>query len=171
MRTILTSQHARQGSGVELTGHSSTLLTRQRAMHCRGVALFMYEYAPVLGLDARESALCGWLHDFGYLFGDNRTHAESCGLLLEQVGYRDWRQVAVHGDPQGLSTPLGVLLNIADMWVSPQGERIGFDARLADVAVRYGADSPQYGECSTMVSALRETDEWKLLAPMLESAQ
>lgn len=92
-----------------------TLLTSQRALHCRGVALFMYEYAPVLGLDARESALCGWLHDFGYLFGDNRTHAESCGLLLEQVGYRDWRQVARHGAPQGLSTPLGVLLNIADM--------------------------------------------------------
>ena len=148
-----------------------TLLTSQRALHCRGVALFMYEYAPVLGLDARESALCGWLHDFGYLFGDNRTHAESCGLLLEQVGYRDWRQVARHGVPQGLSTPLGVLLNIADMWVSPQGERIGFDSRLSDVADRYGADSPQYKECSTMVSALRKANEWKLLAPMLESAQ
>lgn len=127
----------------------------------------MYEYAPILGLDARESALCGWLHDFGYLFGDNRTHAESCGLLLEHIGYRDWSQVAEHGTLQGLGTPLGVLLNIADMWVSPQRERIGFDARLADVADRYGAESPQAKECSIMVSALRKTHEWKLLAPVL----
>lgn len=142
--------------------------TPQRALHCRGVALFMYEYAPIVGLDAQEAALCGWLHDFDYLFGDNRTHAESCGLLLKHVGYQDWNRVFRHGTPQGLGMPLGVLLNIADMWVSPQGERIGFDARLADVADRYSVESPQVKECSTMVAALRKTHEWKLLSPMLE---
>ena len=144
-----------------------THFTPQRALHCRGVALFMYEYAPIVGLDAREAALCGWLHDFGYLFGDNRTFAESCGLLLEHVGYQNRNRVFRHGTPQGLGTPLGVLLNIADMWVSPQRECIGFDARLADVADRYGAESPQAKECSIMVSALRKTHEWKLLAPVL----
>lgn len=145
-----------------------TLLTTQRALHCRGVALFMYEYAPILGLDPQEAALCGWLHDFGYLTGDNRTHAMDCGRLLRRVGYRDWSQVARHGNPDGLDSPLGVLLNIADMWVSPKGERIGFDARLADVADRYGEDSPQAGECTTMVTRLRTSREWALLAPVLE---
>lgn len=145
-----------------------TLLTTQRALHCRGVALFMYEYAPILGLDPQEAALCGWLHDSGYLTGDNRTHAMDCGRLLRRVGYRDWSQVARHGNPDGLDSPLGVLLNIADMWVSPKGERIGFDARLADVADRYGEDSPQAGECTTMVTRLRTTREWALLAPVLE---
>lgn len=142
--------------------------TPQRALHCRGVALFMYEYAPIVGLDEQGAALCGWLHDFGYLFGDNRTHVESCGLLLKHVGYQDWNRVFGHDTPQGLGTPLGVLLNIADMWVSPQGERIGFDARLADVADRYSVESSQVKECSTMVAALRKTHEWKLLSPMLE---
>lgn len=145
-----------------------TLFTAQRALHCRGVALFMFEYALILGLDPQEAALCGWLHDFGYLTGDNRSHAADCGRLLRRVGYRDWDRVARHGNPDGLDSPLGVLLNIADMWVSPKGERIGFDARLADVADRYGADSPQVGECATMVKRLKTTREWILLALMLE---
>ena len=147
-----------------------TLLTVPRVLHCRGVALFMHKYAPSLGLDADEAALCGWLHDFGYLGGDNRTHAELGGRLLERVGYRDWRQICDHGANTGLETSLGVLLNIADMWVNGNGEWVGFDARLADVSSRYGVDAPQVAECQQMIRALHETREWQTLQPLLEQA-
>lgn len=55
----------------------------------------------------------------------------------------------------GLDTPLGVLLNIADMSVDSHGVEVGFDRRLADVAYRYGEDSDQYRECARMIELLK----------------
>lgn len=135
-------------------------LAPSRALHCRGVALYMQRHAQALGLDPEEAALCGWLHDIGYLFGDNRTHAALGGRLLRRQGYAHWREVAEHGSPAGLFSPLGVLLNAADMSVGPDGGEIGFDARLDDVAVRYGAGSDQLRECSSMIGLIERTGEW-----------
>ncbi|WP_346428306.1 HD domain-containing protein [Bifidobacterium sp. SO1] len=142
---------------------NSAGLTESRALHMRGVALYMFKHARHLGLDPYEAALCGWLHDFGYLTGDNRTHAKIGGELLESQGYRHATTVARHGTPQGLTDSLGVLLNIADMSVDSTGHEVGFDRRLRDIADRYGENSPQYRECSTMIGKLKGTREWERL--------
>lgn len=138
--------------------------TADRTLHMRGVALYMYRKAPLLGLDARRAALCGWLHDFGYLDGDNRTHADVAYRLLASVGYADAREIGLHGTAQGLDSRLGVLLNIADMMVDARGVEVGFDARLEDVEARYGRRSEQYRECAKMVENLKGTSEWALLS-------
>lgn len=50
---------------------------------------------------------------------------------------------------------MGVLLNEADMSVDAHGDFVGFEGRLADVAIRYGAQSPQVEECSDMIGRIR----------------
>lgn len=86
--------------------------------------------------------------------------ASSCG----DRGYAHWREVRDHGAPEGLVTPMGVLLNIADMSVDSQGDEVGFRRRLDDVAGRYGKDSDQWRECARMVRLLKETPEWRTIA-------
>lgn len=140
-----------------------TNLTANRTAHIRGVTLYMRENASKLGLDPDEAALCGWLHDFGYIAGDNRSHASIGGRLLREQGYRHWREVSTHGSVEGLFSPLGVLLNIADMSVDSKGEVVGFATRLEDVAERYGKDSVQYRDCLAVINAIEQTSEWSVL--------
>lgn len=141
----------------------SDMFTMDRALHCRAVALYMQGAAPALGLQPDEAFVVGWLHDAAYAFGDNRSHACNGGRVLEADGYRYWREIALHGTPQGLFSPMGVLLNIADMSVDSQGRTVGFDRRLEDVQTRYGAQSAQYHECAHMISLLQHSHEWAVL--------
>lgn len=139
------------------------MFTEDRAAHCRGVALYMRHAAPRLGLDPDEAFLVGWLHDAGYAFGDNRSHAREAGRRLRAAGYAYWREIARHGSPQGLDSTMGVLLNIADMSVDSRGRTVGFGRRLRDVSRRYGEDSDQYRECERMIGLLRGSTEWRRL--------
>lgn len=134
-----------------------------RALHCRGVALFMRDHAGMLGLDPGRAFLCGWLHDCGYAFSDNPGHATRGGIMLRDMGYTDWHTIARHGTPAGLETPLGRLLNIADMSVDSTGRMVGFASRLKDVEARYGHDSRQYRDCREMMRLMRDTREYKLI--------
>lgn len=45
------------------------------------------------------------------------------------------------------------------MSVSKNGQRVGFAARLADIAARYGEDSPQYENSARVIDAV--SDELK----------
>ena len=60
-------------------------------------------------------------------------------------------------------SPLGVLLNIADMSVDSKGKVVGFATRLEDVAERYGKDSVQYRDCLAVINAIESTSEWSVL--------
>ena len=135
--------------------------TTNRALHCRGVALYMRDHAEALGLDPERAFLCGWLHDYAYAFSDNPHHAKEGGDFLRRMGYADWRPIHDHGTLEGLDTTLGVLLNIADMTIDSAGRVVGFDARLADVERRYGRDSDQYRDCSRMVDLLKDTKTYR----------
>ena len=50
-------------------------------------------------------------------------------------------------------------MNAADMSVSKNGQRVGFAACLADIAARYGEDSPQYENSARVIDAV--SDELK----------
>lgn len=143
-------------------------LSDSRALHSRTVSYMMGVLAPTLGLDPHEAALCGWLHDFAYCFSDNSHHAHDGGEMLREQGYSHWKEIFDHGTVQGLSTPLGVLLNTADMAVDSHGNIVGFTKRLSDVAARYGVDSHQYRDCAQEIEAIKASEEWKLLAKPLE---
>lgn len=135
-----------------------------RALHMRTVSALMGALAPLLGLDEGEAALVGWLHDFGCCLGapsmDERVHARRTGALLRGMGFAYWREIALHGTSEGLDTPMGVLLNVADMAVDPRGRVVGFDRRLAGIASRYGVGSDRYRDAVRLVEDMCDTDEW-----------
>lgn len=134
-----------------------------RACHSRQVSLLMKKYAPLLNLNPEEAALCGWLHDFGYIVGDNYNHAAIGGKLLHDQGYKHWKEISTHGSIDGLFSPLGILLNIADMSVDHNGKTVGFEERLSDVAKRYGRASVQWEKCSSLIMTLKKTEEWRII--------
>lgn len=138
-------------------------LTKDRMKHCKAVGVFMQKWAPKFNLDPGDAALLGYLHDFGYFAGTNETHAQFGGQLLKNNGYKYWREVAAHGTLQGLSTPMGILLNIADMSIGPDGKKLGFDVRLMDISGRYGYDSKQFKMAYQVVDALKKSREYNLM--------
>lgn len=141
-----------------------------RACHSRQVSLLMKEYAPLLNLNPEEAGLCGWLHDFGYISGNNCNHAKIGGKLLHDQGYKYWKEISTHGSCDGLFSPLGVLLNIADMSVDHRGKTVSFEERLDDVAKRYGRTSTQWENCLSLIAALKKTDEWAIIQSTLGKA-
>lgn len=159
----LVAEHRRKGEGGLLNR-----LGDSRVLHSRTVSHLMGMCATGLDVDVSEAALCGWLHDFGYSISDNRGHAHAAGALLHSQGYKYWKEIYDHGTLQGLGTRMGVLLNIADMFVDSDGNIVGFSKRLQDVASRYGENSEQYRLCTLMVAALQQTDEWNCLSAFLE---
>lgn len=139
------------------------VMNNNRALHGMGVGLYMQEHAALIGLDPIDAFYVGWLHDAGYAFGDNRTHAELGGDALASLGFRYADVIRKHGTLAGLDTPMGVLLNIADMTIDGKGDTVGFDGRLADIANRYGETSSQYRNAAMVINALRDTEEYDLM--------
>jgi hypothetical protein len=116
--------------------------------------MYMYDHASEHGVEPGEAALLGWVHDYGYMIGDNTDHADLGSHVLRDQGYVHWIEIRDHGTPAGLSTPLGRLLNEADMMIDSRGDEVGYDNRLMDIAERYGNDSPQYANASLMIALL-----------------
>ena len=115
-----------------------------RIMHSVAVANKLQTMTESYGGDGQSAWLLGILHDVGHEFSDPSNHAEVGGMLLEREGFRFWREVYYHGqpDPSYQSTELD-MLNYADMTTGPNGENMTFAERLADIERRYRADSSQ----------------------------
>lgn len=99
----------------------------------------------------------GWLHDVGYaLARPGEGHEDVGGRFLKSMGYADWREVAEHGnpDPDYASVLLDVL-NAADMLTDSRGNAVTFSERLADIAERYGEDSPVTMRAAQVIETLR----------------
>lgn len=136
-----------------------------RLAHMREVGRLCYELAADLfGWDeqrCRQMFIVGFLHDVGYEFSEKQTdHEEVGGALLADAGYAYAEPIRRHGDPEAdFSDDRLLILNAADMSVSKNGQRVGFAARLADIAARYGEDSPQYENSARVIDAV--SDELK----------
>lgn len=136
-------------------------LTREGAdwsMHSAQVARSMARWAPLVGVEPDRAAVCGWLHDIGRSMdgGDEGNHAELAGGLLRGLGYADWEPVALHGTPEGLGSPLGLLLGMADMTTLPSGAFVEpFDV-LEDAGRRFGPDSERLALRRAVMDRLRQ---------------
>lgn len=88
----------------------------------------------------------GLIHDAAYEFVDNQEeHEHKGGEILRSNGYRYWREVYYHGNPESEYDSAELrLLNYADMTTGPDGKDMTIDERLADIAERYGEASSQY---------------------------
>lgn len=127
------------------------MIPEERLKHSLKVAELMREFVAdhpeQFRIKSDEAFVLGFVHDIGCAFCDEHKHLHSLigGVLLKAVGFKYWREVLAHGDPNSLeSSPELHLLNYVDMQVSPTGRVISFGERLNDIIARYGENSPQY---------------------------
>lgn len=105
-----------------------------------------------------DAFVLGLLHDIGYEFSQTqREHAHRGGLVLKAQGYRYWREIYYHGIPQEeYDSPMLRLLNYADMTTGPDGEQMTIQARINDIALRYGKESWQEQEAIALAEQIQK---------------
>lgn len=93
-----------------------------------------------------EGFYLGIVHDIAYEFVEDPIfHEHKGGELLKELGFKYWREVYYHGDPDAnYISPELMLLNYADLITGPNGENLTISERLIDIANRYGESSIQY---------------------------
>ena len=137
-------------------------LSDSRLFHIRGVAYKSYELARnVFKMEedvARGLFVMGLTHDFAYAFVKNQTdHEHEGGRILELSGFNWAEAVFDHGDPDVDDwTDELLILNLADMTTSPNGEPITIAQRLEDIKNRYGANSVQATKARKLTKRIKE---------------
>jgi hypothetical protein len=132
----------------------------RRWAHVQGVVARAHGLAPVLGADADLLEAAAWLHDIGYAPGLATTglHQLDDARYLRDAQHADallCRLVAHHScaiieaDERGLADVLSsefdpapdVLASVltrCDMTISPDGQPVPVEQRLAEIGDRYG---------------------------------
>ena len=130
--------------------------------HQLGVGVQMFDYAKnMLGKSddyCLEMFVLGNIHDMGrYIFKDQSKHDIMLAKVLEDCGYKYYREVSEHSKycSEYQSDELN-LLWFADCTVSSLGERCTFESRLKDIESRYGTNSIEYNETLYLVEYLRD---------------
>lgn len=136
----------------------SSLIPENRLKHMQGVAKYMYENASKYDLDSQKMYTIGLLHDIGYISGSAAGHEEYGANLLKDI-FGDTNKYIEAINCHGLtpneyikkySCTLAdipnelLLLWEADMNVNIEGNCVGFDKRLEDIANRRGIESIAY---------------------------
>jgi hypothetical protein len=103
-----------------------------------------------------EMFTLGYLHDIGYEFSNqSEDHPKIGGTLLKNQGYKYWREVFHHGAINGAYSSNELdLLNMADLTINSHGENVGVEQRLLDIKSRYGSDSHQYLNATTLAKRI-----------------
>ena len=135
-------------------------LSIDRLKHCLAVARKMKAIAESIDgfpYPPEDMFYLGLLHDVAYEFVDTQEEHEHCGgEILRNNGYRYWKEVYYHGNPDidYCSRALD-LLNYADLTTDTSGMDTTIDARLNDIAQRYGPDSAQYQNAFLLAEQIR----------------
>lgn len=136
-------------------------MSKARAKHSIAVAEKMRDIVirnpSLCDCTPEEAYALGHLHDIGYAFVDDPDkHATYAGELLENAGYKHWREVYWHGNPTCIYKSKELyLLNYADMTTSSSGKNVTFQRRINDIAKRYGDNSMQVRSACAMIERLR----------------
>ena len=150
-------------SDIGIRGQEPPLsLDANRIRHISAVSERAVRVGRLMGIrdegTLRRLFALGWLHDLGYaLARPGEGHEDAGGRFLRSMGYADWREVAEHGNPDpGYASVLLEVLNAADMLTDSRGNAVTFSERLADIAERYGEDSPVTQRAAKVIESLRE---------------
>lgn len=139
----------------EEKGIIRSMITEDRLHHIISVARKAYKTAKDLGYDeqfAREMFALGWNHDMGYEF-DPEHHEVVGAELLNGWKYSEF--IENHGTIPLTVTNEWLILNYADMTVSPTGEDTTLDDRLKEIEQRYGKDHKWYKLSEDVVNILK----------------
>ena len=120
-------------------------ISAQRLRHELRVAnkmrAFAEEHPDVFDATPDELFQLGYVHDCGKGY-TSVEHARVGGEILKEEGFRFWKEVSHHGNPEtSYHSPELDLLNWADMTVTADGRDVSLQGRLEDIALRYGKDS------------------------------
>ena len=131
------------------------MFDENRLKHTMQVSNIMEENAKNLGLNPEDMFTLGFLHDIGYKFGDGSNHHIVGAKMLEQQGYKYYKEVRYHGMPTDEYSSIELdLLNFADMQVTRQGKKVSLDKRLDEISARNGEDSIITKNCRQVVDGL-----------------
>ena len=138
-------------------------MDNDRLKHSIAVARKMIEIGREYNLSEEELQdlfILGYNHDIGYEFSiDNTEHNIIGGQILKNNGYKYWKEVYYHGNPNAEYNSLFLkILNMADMQIDKYSNDVGFDKRLEDIKNRYGIESSTYINCSKIVNKIKGLD-------------
>ena len=144
------------------------MFDKDRLNHSLAVANKMLEIGKDFKLqesDLKELFILGYNHDIGYEFcSDNIEHSIVGGETLKSNGYKYWKEVYYHGNPNSEYQSLFLkILNMADLQIDKYGIDVGYEKRLEDIKNRYGQDSIQYINANNVVNSLIEEEVWEKL--------
>jgi len=130
-----------------------------RLKHSISVGRKMVELGKKYNLteeDLNNLFLLGYNHDIGYEFEKNGVdHNIIGGNILKENGYKFWKEVYYHGNPDSEYNSLYLdILNEADMQIDKYGNDVGFEKRLEDIKNRYGENSKPYLSSKKIISNL-----------------
>ena len=119
-------------------------MDKDRLNHSLAVANKMIEIGKSLNLkesELQDLFVLGYNHDIGYDFCSNKLeHNIVGGEILKNNGYKYWKEVYYHGNPNSEYQSLFLkILNMADMQIDKYGIDVGFEKRLEDIKNRYGS--------------------------------
>lgn len=126
------------------------MITENKLHHILGVAKKAYQLAKDLGYSetfAKDMFVLGWTHDIAYEFDD--VHHQSLGAeMMAHFGIDNeyTYEISRHGIPQQ-DEDIGIIyliLNCADLTVSPEGKPVTVDERIEEIGNRYGKNHPWY---------------------------
>lgn len=138
-------------------------LTDDRLRHMREVARLLVDLADIAKITytvPRDAIfLIGLLHDVGYEYSLEQAHHPKIGAdMVKHLNPMLAHYVGLHGDPRiKQNEPILALLNIADLATGPAGEHLTIEARLANIARRYGEHSQQHTDAAELYAQI---DGW-----------
>ena len=135
-------------------------MNKDRLNHSLAVANKMIEIGKNLNLkdiELQDLFVLGYNHDIGYDFSSNKLeHNIVGGEILKNNGYKYWKEVYYHGNPNCEYQSLFLqILNMADMQIDKYGNDVGYEKRLEDIKNRYGEDSIQYVNANKVIKDMR----------------
>ena len=138
-------------------------MNEDRLKHSISVGRKMIELGKKHNLseeELRDLFLLGYNHDIGYEFADNGfNHNVISGEILKEIGFKYWKEVYYHGEPNAEYKSFYLqLLNAADMQIDKYGNDVGFDERLKDIKNRYGVNSMQYQKSKQIVDKIKKEE-------------
>ena len=132
-------------------------MNKDRLNHSLAVANKMIEIGKNLNLkdiELQDLFVLGYNHDIGYDFSSNKLeHNIVGGEILKNNGYKYWKEVYYHGNPDVEYNSLFLkILNMADMQINKYGNDVGYEKRLEDIKLRYGEGSIQYNNSRRIIN-------------------
>lgn len=134
-------------------------IDQNRLNHCLNVARKMVEIGKKYNLkenQLKQLFLIGYNHDIGYEFTKNKIdHNKIGGLILKQSGFKYWKEIYYHGNPNTNYHSLYLdILNQADLQIDKCGNDVGYKNRLLDIKNRYKETSKEYQNSKKIIENL-----------------